>query len=145
MQMPIDFERTECCPTCSGTGRVSPDLFIAMTARASDPDTSQAARQDSADVRRYTIKSRQYRLLSALSKRPDTAQGAAMRVLGAMASVSSLEGCRRRVSDLARAGHVVDTGQRAANHGSGSDAAIYRVTDEGREVLQRLIITGRSW
>ncbi len=145
MQTEMDLTATECCPTCNGSGRVSPSRFAAVTARASDPDTSQKARHDSHDVRRYTTNSLKYRLLTVLAKRPDTAQNAAIRVIGGTPSISALEGCRRRVSDLARAGHVVDSGVRMSNLGSGADAAVYQVTDEGLRVLQRLTITGRSW
>lgn len=58
-----------------------------------------------------------------------------MSAVGSKAPVSSIEGARRRVSDLIRAGYleVIDLGH---NEG-GSTAQVYRMTYSGMLALQR--------
>lgn len=132
-----------CCPRCNGSGLVENTAIPGVTARWGDPDTSQAARKDSRDIRVYRVTSVKARALRALFEAADTAQGAAIRVIGD-GPVSAIEGCRRRVNELAAAGHVRDSGRRRVNPGSRDESIVWEVTAEGRAVLSHLDETGVS-
>src|SRR5262245_43550048 len=84
-------------------------------ARATDPETSQEAGPRSLDVSRFSDHSRQAKLLRLLSTQHLTDQQAALRIMGASATPSRLEGCRRRMSDLRAAGYICDSGLRRHN------------------------------
>jgi hypothetical protein len=142
-QLTLGTERP--CRCCNGTGIELRDNPIrSVTARPTDPDTSQKARQDSYDVRRFSIRSRQAKLLRVFSMGETTAQKAALNVLGPQ-EVSRIEGCRRRVSDLKAAGYLIDSGRRDINPGSNDEAIVWAVTAEGLRALERLEATGWSF
>jgi hypothetical protein len=125
------------CPTCSGSGTVLAHSFIAHTSRRSDPETSQqAGKRHESDVRVLRPGTVKYAVLRTFVDRHRTAQEAAMSAVGSKAPVSSIEGARRRVSDLIRAGYleVIDLGH---NEG-GSTAQVYRMTYAGMLALNRL-------
>lgn len=132
------------CPTCNGAGTVHDSVFRTVTARNSDPDTSHTARKDSKDVRKFKAGSSNARLLKVICDQPCTSQAAAVQVKRFHGTVSSLDGCRRRVSDLAKAGFVIDSGRRAKNPGSSSPSIVYQVTLMGRQALENLERTGWS-
>lgn len=136
------------CPCCKGTGRVMSDEAIpSAPARPTDPDTSHKASKKEPDVRRFGEFSHKARLLRVLAREPVTpltAQEMALAVVGHMASVSKIEGCRRRVSDLVKAKFIVDSGKRAENAGAGTDSILWEITDEGRRAIERLNDTGWS-
>lgn len=124
------------CPTCSGSGQVLAHSFAARTARQSDPATSRAAgERHQGDVRVLRLGTVKCTVLRTFVDRHRTAQEAAMTAIGANAPVSSIEGARRRVSDLIRAGYleVIDLGH---NEG-GTTAQVYRMTYSGMLALQQ--------
>lgn len=132
------------CWCCKGSGWISSaDPIPSAPARPSDPETSHQASEAEPDLRRFSARSRQARLLQHLASSPDTAQAAAIAILGDQA-ISSIEGCRRRVSDLRAAGYLIDTTERRVNPGSGDLSIVWRASDEGLEALQRLDQTGWS-
>jgi len=125
------------CPTCG---------HVARTSRATDLDTARAAgRHYDTDARRFSTTSRQARLLRAIKRKPLTALGAAVAVLGKDAPPTSLEAARRRVSDLRHAGFVTDSGLRARNFNSPDEAIRWKITEEGEVALRLLKSTGWSW
>lgn len=132
-----DLFETTTCPTCSGSGSVLAHSFIARTARRRDPETSQeAGKRHEGDVRvlrRGTVKAA---VLETFLHRHRTAQEAAMIAVGGDAPVSTIEGARRRVSDLAKAGYLrpVDL----ANNVGGSAAIVYHLTLEGLQALKKI-------
>jgi hypothetical protein len=131
-----------CCPNCSGRGVIPVDE---STARNADPRSSKlAGDRHSSDPRRFRQGSRQARVLEALAREPYTAQEVAVAVVGPEAPISALEGTRRRVSSLKRIGLIAETGLERVNKGSATPAAVYGVTDLGRQVLVRLAETGWS-
>jgi hypothetical protein len=136
------------CPCCNGSGVISnyDEPIPSAPARPTDPDTSHAAadRHYVADIRRFSARSRQAQLLAAVAARPMTAQEAAIKVLGLHGSISRLEGCRRRMSDLVAAGMIVDSTYRRPNIGSPDPAIVWEITDYGRRVLQHLDVDGWS-
>jgi len=113
-------------------------------ARRTDPETSHEAGPHSPDVSRFSRKSRQAKLLAVVASQNLTDQQAALRVVGASASPSRLEGCRRRMSDLRAAGYVADTGIRRHNIDSDDEAIVWRLTHAGEAALVRLAETGWS-
>lgn len=126
------------CPTCDGSGTV-----ITASSRLSDPDTSKAAgRRHETDPSRFSAGSSKARLLRALVERPMTAQEAALVVVGGKAGTSSIEGCRRRVSDLKRAGFVIDSGDRRCNDGSPDESTVWSASLMGVFALDALERTG---
>jgi hypothetical protein len=134
---PVAASRVK-CPTCDGSGTVS-----AAASRSSDPDTSKAAgRRHETDPGRFSARSNKARLLRALVRYPMTAQEAAVAVLGAQSSTSAIEGCRRRVSDLKRAGFVIDSGERRCNDGSQEESIVWRASLAGVFALEALDETG---
>jgi len=58
--------------------------------------------------------------------------------------VSTVEGCRRRVSDLHAAGFIVDSGERRTNPGSSDEAIVWEITPAGLRALDYLGATGWS-
>lgn len=134
---PVSVSRVT-CPTCSGSGTVS-----AASSRSSDPDTSKAAgRRHETDPSRFSARSNKARLLRALVERPMTAQEAAVVVVGGKAGTSAIEGCRRRVSDLKRAGFVIDSGDRRCNDGSPDESTVWTASLMGVFALDALERTG---
>ena len=113
-------------------------------ARASDPITSHLAAEHEPDVGRFGEHSRQAKLLYLFSTGDFTDQQAAMRIVGATAAVSALEGCRRRCSDLRAVHYLWDTGKRHRNAGSDEESIVWGITQAGREALIRLDETGWS-
>lgn len=144
----FDYHGARTCPCCNGLGFIAivDEPIPSAPARNGHPDTSHAAadRVSVPDVRRFSARSRQAQLLAAVADQPMTAQEAAIKVLGLYGSVSRLEGCRRRMSDLAAAGMIVDSMQRRANIGSPDPAIVWEVTEYGRRVLDRLDTDGWS-
>lgn len=133
------------CPCCNGSGLLADVPVPSAPARSTDPDTSHAASKTEPDLRRFSARSRQARLLDTIDRLGLlTAQEAAIAVVGSDAPLSRLEGCRRRVSDLARVHYVSDSGQRAENAGSGTDAILWRITPIGEKALRNLDETGWS-
>jgi hypothetical protein len=66
-----------------------------------------------------------------------TAQKAAL-ALWPDISLSSLEGARRRVSDLVRAGHLTDSGRRDHNPGSIDLSIVWSISTAGINALHDL-------
>lgn len=142
---PLPTPVTTTCPCCHGRGIVTLDGPIpSAPARDSDPATSHAAAETEPDVRRFSARSRQAALLECIAALPRTAQRAATLVVGETAPVSRIEGCRRRMSDLVRAGLIADSGERQVNPGSDEASIVWRITDAGTEALARLLGTGWS-
>jgi hypothetical protein len=121
--------------------------------RVTDPDTSHAsgARMESADVGRFRLTSRAAALLIAIDKVDDenvraglTAQEATISVMGVDCPPSRFDGCRRRVSDLLRAGYIEDSGTRRSNTGSPDESIVWQVTELGRAAIVSLYLTGWS-
>lgn len=117
------------CPTCHGCGTVP---TASNPARPTDPDTSHAgaSRHATTDVRRFSARSRQAALLRWFCSHSGTAQQAALS-LWPDAGLSTLEGARRRVSDLVRAGFLTDSGTRAYNPGSPDPSIVWTVSIAG--------------
>lgn len=115
-------------------------------ARTSDPDTAHQAADhvSSLDVRRFSSRSREGKLLAAIADQPDTAIAATVRVFGEYVTPVHFDAARRRISDLVAAGYVEDSGKRTFNEGSNTPSIIWTVTDEGLAALQRLENTGWS-
>jgi hypothetical protein len=116
------------------------------TARTDDPDTARhaGAKHSTSDVRRFSARSQQARLLVEFRYCSLTAQEAAVKVTGDLAGLSRLEGCRRRVSDLVAAGYLRDVGLRRANDGVSDPAIVWTITAEGLHALDMLTTTGWS-
>jgi hypothetical protein len=130
------------CPHCNGRGTLYGE---ARTSRTTDTDTAQnAGKRHATDVRRFSSRSRQAKLLEAISRKPMTAQEAALEVLGTHYSISSVEACRRRVSDLKQAGFVIDLGDRRKNSGSPDESIVWHATLMGVFALEELRDTGWS-
>lgn len=131
-----DLFETMTCPHCCGTGQV---LAHAPTSRASDPDTSKAAgRRHQTDVRILKKGTKRYAVLEAMVGNPMmTAQEVALLLHGESDSLGDIEGTRRRVSDLARAGYVADSGRRRENPGSGTKAIVWQVTLMGAFAFEK--------
>lgn len=109
--------------------------------RLHDPATSQlsGARNATHDVGRFSARSRQAQLLKRIQSAGGlTAHEAALRLLGEHGSIPQFEGCRRRVSDLVRAGYVEDSTERRCNPGSPDLSIVWRVTLAGRRALVNL-------
>lgn len=139
----LDTERP--CPCCRGTGRVVNATPIpAVTARPTDPQTSQQAANRNGDVRRFGIRSRTAQVLRLICAEPTTQLRAALIVMSDDGSASRLEGTRRRVSQLVQAGYIADSGRRSVNPGSDTEAIVWQATEEGRRALARLDATGWS-
>lgn len=102
------------------------DLDPHTHARTGDPRTSHAA------ARRLAARETMLRrLLAEFARYPDglTAEEAA-----AFAGYTPADGAWKRVSDLALAGWIADTG-RNRTASSGRDQIVRRITDAGRRVL----------
>jgi len=114
-------------------------------ARPTDPETSHQASKTMHDVAKFSLRSRQAKLLDAFyMSGPMTDQQAALKVVGDFTPVSSLEGCRRRMSDLRAAGLLMDTGERAHNEGSNDESIVWQLTLAGHRALDNLKRTGWS-
>jgi len=113
-------------------------------ARHTDPATSHAAGPRSGDVRRFSARSRQAKLLNLFLGKQWTAQRCAIAVVGIDAPISALEGCRRRISDLVAAGFIADSGQREKNSGSHDDSILWQITLSGMQAIKNLDRTGWS-
>jgi hypothetical protein len=95
-------------------------------------------------VSRFSVRSRQAKLLRLLSIVDLTDQEAAVQLMGANAHTSRLEGCRRRMSDLRAAGYLCDSGRVRCNPGSADEATIWKLTLAGKRALESLDATGWS-
>lgn len=118
-----------------------------MPARVDDPDTCQRSARRiirSEFTPRFSNRSAQARLLREFSQCAMTATEAALNVAGPGASLARIEGCRRRVSDLAAARYIIDSGARRCNPGSGDLSIVWRITTTGFSALTRLRDTGWS-
>lgn len=123
-------------------------------ARASDPETSQkaAARVASDDVARFGATTKQAKLLVEFDACPGglTDHEAALRVMGPNTFPTRLEGCRRRCSDLRKAGYIEaaminpETQLKRRNPGSPDESGVWRITADGKIALTRLLQTGFS-
>ena len=107
-------------------------------ARRTDPETSHMAGPRSGDVRKFSAKSRQAKLLAVFATQPLTDQQATVRVVGAAAAPSAFDGCRRRCSDLRAAGYIRDSGRRKKNAGSDDLAIVWEITELGKFALDNL-------
>lgn len=117
------------------------------TSRFGDQHTSTAAgaTHDSNDVARYSFESRAGMLLAVIIDNEGlTAHEATDRILADGVSPSAFEGCRRRVSDLLRAGHIEDSGITRINPGSDRDAIVWTATSAGRDAYRSMLETGWS-
>jgi hypothetical protein len=133
------------CPCCNGSGLLADAPVPSAPARLTDPDTSHAASKTEPDLRRFKTNTHKANLLTAFDRAGLlTAQEAAINVVGSPAPISRLEGCRRRVSDLARVNYITDSGQRAENAGSGTDSILWTITLLGQNALSNLNTTGWS-
>lgn len=115
--------------------------------RTADPHSSQASgeRNKSGDVTRRTVSSRSAKLLRAIAQHGGlTAQEATNTVMHVGCSMSSFDGCRRRVSDLLLAGFIEDSGVARCNPGSPDWSIVWRVTLAGQRALRLLDTVGWS-
>lgn len=118
-----------------------------VPSRASDLDTSHASgdRVRTVDVTRFSRSSRCAKLLDAIASHGGlTAQEATNVVMHVGASMSSFDGCRRRVSDLLAARYIEDSGERRSNPGSPDLSVVWRLTMAGARARQHLTATGWS-
>lgn len=113
-------------------------------ARNTDPETSHAASRNDPDVSRFSIRSRQSKLLHVFVGGNKTDHEATARVVGVHAVPSAWDGCRRRCSDLRAAGYLADSGQRRSNPGSNEDAIVWQITLAGLRAIEQLDQTGWS-
>jgi hypothetical protein len=114
--------------------------------RASDPDTSHASGNPRAtrDVRRFSAGSLPGKLLAwfeAVGIGGYTALEVAVN-LTQNGSLHRVESARKRVSELAAAGYVADSGERRANPGSDEQAVVWRITAEGSAAYAAMKRTG---
>jgi hypothetical protein len=125
--------------------RQIPTMIIGSApARPTDPETSHMAAKKEQDVGRFTERSKKAKLLYLYSTGNFTQQQAAVRIVGAHAAISAIEGTRRRVGDLVACRFVYDAGKRAKNQGSDDDAIVWGISEAGREALILLDDTGWS-
>lgn len=114
--------------------------------RVADPDTSHASgeRHRSTDVGRFSANNRKAQLLGQFARRHEglTAYQAALIVMGEQCGVGRFEGCRRRVSDLAMAGYISDSGDRRPNDGGLDPAIVWKITPAGHLALDALRDSG---
>ena len=116
-------------------------------ARATDPQTSHNAAdriKKNPDIRRFSAKSTQCKLLRLFSRDEYTDTEVALLVMGHNANPGPLQGARRRCSDLRAAGYIEDTVIRRRNDGTLDEAMVSTITDKGRGALQRIAETGWS-
>jgi hypothetical protein len=112
--------------------------------RRNDPDTSQqAGKRHDTDVGRFRGGTHKARLLEVLLGGDKfTAQEAALRVVHS--HLSAIEGCRRRVHELAEVGFIVDTQERKVNPGAATPAILWQITERGKMAWAHLQQTGWS-
>lgn len=134
------------CPTCGGRGTVPNLPVTSAPARPTDPDTSHAAqtRNASGDVRRFSIRSRQAKLLAAFSRGDGLTDYEAARMVLGDDYHTRLEGCRRRCSDLRAAGFLLNTGRRRQNPGSPDESIVWTINHGGYTALRNLQTFGWS-
>ena len=90
---------------------------------------------------RFRATSKQAKLLAEFDARPMTDFEAARRVLPPDPEhLRSFDACRRRCSDLRAAGFIENSGEERRIGG----AKVWRITQEGRAALRRLLETGWS-
>jgi hypothetical protein len=138
----------------------TPDLFEYVApipsypARASDPEPSHASAKRVAvkNVRRFSAKTRQAKLLiefDAAGAHGLTDDEATHRVIP-LEFVTHFNGCRRRCSDLRAAGFIEHAHDaegnliKRRNPGSPDESAVSRITEAGRDAITRLFSTGWS-
>jgi hypothetical protein len=122
---------THICPTCFGTGWAT-----TAYARSNDPETSQqAAKRQESDPGLVRIGTKKADALEAFLSHPRTAQEAALWVHRNDDTIANIEGTRRRVSDLVRAGYLLDSGLRRENPGAGTPSIVWQITGKGIRVL----------
>ena len=119
-------------------------VWPSAPARNTDPETSHTAGPREVDVGRFSMKSRQYKLLTLFNMRPLTDQQATVMLLGSHAAPSAFDGCRRRCSDLRAAHFLTDSGKRRKNPGSDDDSIVWEITLAGQHALDLLDRTGWS-
>lgn len=113
--------------------------------RTTDPATSHASgtRHSTRDVRRFSRDSLQGKLLAwyqYVGLDGLTALEAAHR-LGSH-SAHRIESARKRVSELARAGYIHDSGTTRRNPGSDDAAVVWRITEAGTIAGTKMVQTG---
>lgn len=113
-------------------------------ARPTDPETSHMAAKTEPDLRRFSDRSNQARLLRYFAQQPLTDQQATIRVVGMAAPPSVFEGCRRRCSDLRAVRYIVDSGRRRKNAGSDDESIVWCITMAGKKALVSLEESGWS-
>jgi hypothetical protein len=113
-------------------------------ARHTDPETSHAAAKREKDIGRFSIKSRQAKLLALFAMQDLTHQAATIHLVGTHAVPSAFDGCRRRCSDLVAVGYIADSGRRRKNAGSDDLSIVWTITPAGRTAIQWLDTTGWS-
>lgn len=130
---------------------VALDLLVAsfmtsINSRTDDPNTSVQAGQRKAvqDVRRFSTRSQCAALLALFDLRPMTDHEATNEMFPEGVAITQFEGCRRRCSDLRRAGYLDDSGERRKNLGSPDDSIVWAVTRQGVEALAALDTHGWS-
>lgn len=130
------------CPHCH-QGKIP--VTAEATFRLVDPETARnAGLKHTSPTSKFRKTSQQAHILQIIADRPQTAQEAALAILGSGAPISSVEAPRRRVSSLRRLGLVADSGQRRCNPGSTSPSTIWFATQRGLAVLELLRTTGWS-
>jgi hypothetical protein len=117
-----------------------------ILARNQDPLTSHLAAQrvGSRDIRRFKVGSNSAKLLAEFAHGEKTDFQATRAVVGAIDSPIIFEGCRKRCSDLRRAGMIEDTGVKVHNPGMPDLCIISRITLAGRIALSNLQEKGWS-
>jgi len=119
------------CPTCNGTGQI-----VVAHARSTDPGTSQqAGKRHEGDVRIVRIGTKKADVLESFLSVARTAQEAALWVHRNDDSIANIEGTRRRVSDLVKAGYLRDSGMRRSNPGAGTPSIVWEITGAGVRVM----------
>ena len=113
-------------------------------ARPSDPETSHQAAKAEVDVGRFTSRSKKYGMLQNYARRDMTDQEAALSVLDAATPLATINGTRRRVSELRVANFIMDTGRRRKSPGSDDESMVCAITDAGHRALASLDETGWS-
>lgn len=125
-----------------------PPVVPSTPSRAGDRDTSidSGARKASPDLGRFSQQSHPGRLLLHFQHTEATALEATMTVLPpeARARPSVIDGCRRRVSDLAAVGYIEDSKQRRCNEFSPDPSVVWRITLAGEHAVRRLLSSGWS-
>jgi len=122
-----------------------PQRSDSFPARAHDPSTSQlaAVRHAKRDVSKFRYRSTAARVLFVLANRDMTALDAAREASGKNTPIST-ETARKRVSELAQAGFIHNSGRRERSAGSPDEAIVWRCSGSGRVAVDLLRQTGWS-